>query len=189
MSMIFAWFTIMCFSLFCDHSDDFAGFVDDFQAEKTRIEERLDSVVDTPTTGSQHFWLDKYHARILATLKDRVWRSAELLELCRMAFIRLNETLFPTGPQPQGIRPLLNIFRHAGPVREVLTRKLVVGANAAMAYVRSHRPFLQLPPPAIGATLDQKDLDGTVLSAEMQVERMHDQLCGPALHVKDEPED
>ena len=25
-------------SLCCDHSDDFAGFVDDFQAEKTRVE-------------------------------------------------------------------------------------------------------------------------------------------------------
>ena len=88
-----------------------AGFVDNFQAEQIRVEGRLDSVVDDPTTGRQHFWLDRYHARILATLKDRVWRSAELLELCRAAFIRLNETLFPAGPQPQGIHVLLNIFR------------------------------------------------------------------------------
>ena len=100
-----------------------------------------------------------------------------------MAFTRLNETLFPTGPQPQGLRPLLNIFRHAGPVRGMLTRKLVVGANAAMAYVRSQRPFLQLPPPAIGATLDQGDLDGTLGSAELLVERTRDQLCGPLLPV------
>ena len=149
----------------------------------------MDSVVDHPTTGRQHFWLDRYHARILATLKDRVWRSAQLLELCRSAFIRLNETLFPAGPQPQGIHALVEIFRQAGPIRELLTQKLVVGANAAMAYVRSRRPTLVLPPPTIGATLDQRDLDGTVLAAEMLVERMHDQLCGPALHAKDEPED
>ena len=58
-----------------------------------------------------------------------------------------------------------------------------------MAYVRSQRPFLVLPPPAIGATLDQDDLDGTVRSAEILIERTHAQLCGPALHVKDEPED
>jgi hypothetical protein len=106
-----------------------------------------------------------------------------------MAFIRLNETLFPTGPQPQGIRPLLNIFRYAGPVRELLTRKIVVGANAAMAYVRNQRPFLQLPSPAVGATLDQGDLEGTFHSAELLVERTRDQLCGPQLPVKDEPED
>ena len=106
-----------------------------------------------------------------------------------MAFTRLNETLYPTGPQPQGIRPLLNIFRHAGPVRELLTRKLVVGANAVMAYVRSHRPFLRLPPPAIGATLDQGDLDDTLRSAELLIERTRDQLCGPLLPVKNEPED
>ena len=165
-----------------------AGFVEDFQAEQARIEERLDSVVDHPTTGRQHFWLDKYHARILAKLKDRAWRSAQLLELCRMAFIRLNETLFPAGPQPQGIHALLNIFRHAGPTRDLLTQKLVAGANAVMAYVRSQRPFLVLPPPEVGATLDQADLDGTVRSAEVLVVRMHDQLCGPMLPIKEEPE-
>ena len=93
------------------------------------MEERLDSVVDHPTTGRQHSWLDKYHARILATLKDRAWRSAELLELCRMTFTRLNEVLFPSGPQPQGMRALLDIFRHTGPIRDLLTRKLVVGAK------------------------------------------------------------
>ena len=59
----------------------FVGFVDNFQAEQIRVEGRLDSVVDDPTTGRQHFWLDRYHARILATLKDRVWRSAELLDM------------------------------------------------------------------------------------------------------------
>jgi hypothetical protein len=106
-----------------------------------------------------------------------------------MTFTRLNETLFPAGPQPQGMRALLDIFRHTGPIRDLLTRKLVIGANAAMAYVRSHRPFLQLPPPAIGATLDQGDLDGTVRSAELLVERTRDQFCGPLLPVKDEPED
>ena len=106
-----------------------------------------------------------------------------------MALTRLNETLFPTGPQPQGIHALVNIFRHTGPVRELLTQKIVVGANAAMAYVRSHRTFLVLPPPAIGERIDQADLDGTVQSAELLVERTRAQLCGPCLPVKDEPED
>ena len=146
-------------------------------------------MVDVATTGRQHFWLHRYHARIVATLKDRAWRSAELLELCRMTFTRLNETLFPAGPQPQGMRALLDIFRHTGPIRDLLTRKLVIGANAAMAYVRSHRPFLVLPPPEIGERLDQADLDGTVQSAELLIERTRAQLCGPCLPDKDEPED
>ena len=84
---------------------------------------------------------------------------------------------------------MLDLFRHAGPIRELLTQKLVVGANAAMAYVRSRRPNLVLPPPAVGATLSQEDLDGTLLSAEILVERCHDQLFGPVLPIKDEPED
>ena len=83
---------------------------------------------------------------------------------------------------------MLDLFRHAGPIRELLTQKLVVGANAIMAYVWSQRPFLVLPAPEIGATLNQADLDGTVCSAEVLVERMHDQLCGPMLPIKEEPE-
>ena len=76
-----------------------------------------------------------------------------------------------------------------GPTRELLTQKLVVGANTAMAYVRSRRPTLVLLPPMFGATLAQEDLDGTVLSVEVLVERMHDQLCGPMSSIKEEPED
>ena len=178
----------IAFSFWFDWRACFAGFVDNFQAEEARVEKRLDSVVGDPTTGGQHFWLDKYHARILAKLKDRVWRSTILLELCRAAFTRINQTLFPTGPQPQGIHALLDLFRHAGPIRELLTQKLVDGANAAMAYVRSRRPHLQLTPPAVGATLSQADLDGTVASARTLVERHHAQLFGPVLPVKDEPE-
>ena len=84
---------------------------------------------------------------------------------------------------------MLDLFRHAGPIRGLLTQKLVVGANAAMSYVRSRRPNLVLPPPAVGATLSQEDLDGTVLSARILIERTHDQLFGHVLPIKDEPED
>ena len=153
------------------------------------MEGRLDSVTDDPTTGSQHFCNDRYHARILATLKDRAWRSAELLELCRMAFIRLNETLFPAGPQPQGVRALLNLFRQTTPIRELLTQRLVMGANAAMAYVRSRRPRLVLPPPEAGEVLEQRDLNDTIRAAETLIECTREQLCGPELPIKDEPEE
>ena len=106
-----------------------------------------------------------------------------------MAFSRLNEILFPTGPQPHGINALVGLFRLSGPIQEVITQKLVLGANAAMAYVRSRRPNLVLRPPAVGSTLSQANLDGTNLCARLQVERCHDQLLGPAVPIKDEPEE
>ena len=106
-----------------------------------------------------------------------------------MAFIRLNETLFPAGPQPQGIRALLNIFRHTTPIRELLTQRLVIGANAAMAYVRSRKPRLVLPPPAFGEVLARGDLDDTIRAATTLIECTREQLCGPELPIKDEPED
>jgi len=166
-----------------------AVFVPDFAAEKARVEERLDQAVETATTGRQHFYLDKSRARILATLKDRAWRSALLLESCRSAFIRLNEILFPSGPQPQGIHALLGLFRLAAPIQEVITRRIVLGANAAMAYVRSRRPNLTLSAPPVGSSLSRAHLDGTYDSAKLLVERLHTQLAGPALPIKNEPEE
>ena len=126
------------------------------------MDEQLNNATDEPTTGRQHFRLDKHRARILATLQDRVWRSTMLLELCRSAFSRINQILFPTGPQPQGIHALLGLFRSAGPIRDFITLKLVDGANATMAYIRSQRPHMQLRPPVPGSTLSQSHLDDTV---------------------------
>ena len=43
--------------------------------------------------------------------------------------------------------------------------------------------------PAAGEVLEQKDLDDTIQAAETLIECTHEQLCGPELPVKDEPED
>ena len=93
------------------------------------------------------------------------------------------------GPQPQGIHALLERFRQAGPIWGLLTQKLVDGANATMAYVRSQRSDFKLTPPVAGSILSQADLDGTAASARVLVECYHAQLFGPVLPVKDEPED
>ena len=153
------------------------------------MDEQLNNATDEPTTGRQHFRLDKHRARILATLQDRVLRGAMLLELCWSAFSRINQTLFPTGPQPQGIHALLGLFRNTGPIRDFITQKLVDGANATMAYLRSQRPNLQLRPPVHGSSLSQSDLDDRVEHARTLVECYHAQLMGPVLPVKGEPED
>ena len=117
--------------------DACAGFVADHHGEEEHVAERLRRATDEPTTGVQHFWLSGYNARTLATLKDRVWRGILLLELCRSAPSRINEVMFPTGPQPQGINALLGIFHGVGPIRNSITERLVMGANATMAYIRS----------------------------------------------------
>ena len=112
-----------------------------------------------------------------------------LLELCRSAFSRINQMLFPTGPQPQGIHALLELFRSTGSIRGFITKKLVDGANVTMAYIQSQRPNLQLRPPAPGSSLSQSHLDGTFDHARVLVDCYHAQLMGPVLPAKDEPED
>ena len=119
---------------FCSPNFFVAVFVPDFQAEQARVDEQLNMATDEPTTGRQHFRLDKHRVRIPATLQDRVWRSTMLLELCMSTFSRINQMVFPTGPQPQGIHALLDLFRSTGSIRGFITQKLVDGANATMAY-------------------------------------------------------
>ena len=63
-----------------------------------------------------------------------------------------------------------------------------MGANATMAYIRSQRPTLTFRPPAIGSSLTQQDMDGTLNSAQLIVERFRDQLV-PVVRVKVESEE
>ena len=90
----------------------YAGFVADHVGEKERVAERLEQeAVENPVTGSQHFWQGEYNPRVLATLKDRVWRGVILVERCRATLNRIHEVMFPSDPRVQGINALLECFR------------------------------------------------------------------------------
>ena len=76
----------------------------------------------------------------------------------------------------------------ADEIRDFIMHKLILGANATMAYIRSRRPHLTFLPPEAGTSLSQQDLDDTLDSVWLIVERFWDQL-DLVLHVKEEPED
>ena len=61
MSTILALITDFLATFFSfDSTCSFVGFVSDFRAEQALFEERLDNATDNPTTGRQHFWLDRF---------------------------------------------------------------------------------------------------------------------------------
>ena len=160
----------------------------DFKQEDRRINRLLDNAVETPTTGKQHFMLDKVHARTLLTLKDRVWRNAQVLEMCRRIFTRLNCPLFPLGPQPQGLFTLIDIFRVTDSVKESLMQLAILGSNATMAHIRSRKPKFAIRPPTIGTLVSQSHLIETRSAAEDFIDRCKEQLFGSVLDIKDEPD-
>ena len=167
----------------------FAGFVADHVGERERVAERLEQeAVENPVNGPQHFWQGEYNARVLATLKDRVWRGVILVERCRATLNRIHEVMFPSDPRVQGINALLECFRGVGPIQNFITERLVMGANATMAYIRSQRPSLTFRPPAPGESLSQQNMDGTLDSAQLIIDRFRDQL-DPIIRVKVEPEE
>ena len=165
------------------------GFVADHVGEKECVAERVEQeAVDNPADGPQHFWLSGYNARTLAMLKDRVWRRVILIEVCRATLNRIHEVMFPTGPRVQGINALLDCFRGVGPIRSFITERHVMGANATMAFIRSQRPTLTLRPPAPCESLSQQNMDGTLDTAQLIVDRFRDEL-DPIVRVKVEPEE
>ena len=115
-----------------------------------------------------------------------MWRGSLLLDACRASLIRVNKTIFPTGPQPQGIDALLGIFHGVGPIRDFITQKLILGANATMAYITSQRPHLTFRQSEARTALSQQNMDVTLESARLIVECYRDQLVDPILHIKDE---
>jgi hypothetical protein len=163
-----------------------AAFVPNFEQEDRRVSRLLENAIEDPSNGRQYFLLDKVHARALLTLKDRVWRNAQILEICRRIFASLNRALFPGGPQPQGLFPLIDIFRVSESVKESLMNLAVLGANATMAYIRSRRPKFSLQPPAPGELISQSCLGETYPAAENFISRCRDQFFGPVTEIKNE---
>jgi hypothetical protein len=161
--------------------------VPDFKQEDVRINRVLDNAVEVPTSGKQHFNLDKVHARTLLTLNDRVWRNAQVLEICRRIFTQLNCALFPSGPQPQGLSPLIDIFRVTSSVKESLMQLAILGSNATMAHIRSHKPNFAIRPPTTGTLIPQSRLIETRAAAEDFIDRCKEQLFGHVQDIKDEP--
>ena len=63
-----------------------------------------------------------------------------------------------------------------------------MGANATMAYIRSQRPTLTFSAPVPADSLSQQNMDGTLDSARLIIDRFRDQL-DPIVRVKVEPEE
>ena len=63
-----------------------------------------------------------------------------------------------------------------------------MGAHTTMTFIRSQRPTLTFRPPALGESLSQQNMDGTLDCARLIVDRFRDQL-DPIVRVKVEPEE
>ena len=90
-------------------------------------------------------------------LHDRAWRVGLLMETCRSALARVHRALFPLNEQPQCLAALLTRFRDGKAIKKFVRDQLVGGANAALSFVRIHRPHLnlekKLEPLALGLSI------------------------------------
>ena len=96
---------------------------------------------------------------------------------------------FPHNAQPSGLSALLERFRDGEGLKEVIHAQLVVGANAALAYVRMHRPHLPLDKVLDGPPGDD-DFDETLAAARQiirQIQDLSERLVGPLDAPKAEP--
>jgi hypothetical protein len=53
-------------------------------------------------------------------------------------------TVFPRNPAPQDFTELMGKFRHAADIRNFVKIQLVAGAKLALAWVRVHKPTLDI---------------------------------------------
>ena len=103
----------------------------------------------------------------------------------------MHRALFLHNEQPQGIPALLTRFHEGKAIKEFLHAHLVGGANVAFAYVRLHRPNLNLER-VMGGLPEEEDYASTLAAAKQvigQVQRQTECLVGPLDAPKDEPVD
>ena len=161
----------------------------DWEAERVRVEERVTREASGDSYEARQFWVNRSRGRVLATMLDRTWRASFLLESCRKTLWHINRVYFPHNAQPNGLSALLERFRDGEGLKEVVDAQLVAGANAALAYVRMHRPHLPLERVLEGLPGDD-DFDETLAAARRiirQVQDLSERLVGPLDAPKAEP--
>ena len=120
------------------------------------MRDRLDSYASSAQYSTHPFWSDRARGQVLATLLDRSWHTAIVMEACRQTLARVHRSLFPMNEQPEGLAELLKRFRQGKAIKKFVREQLIGGANVALGWVRSHYPnfdFLKIsagPPPVPG---------------------------------------
>ena len=107
----------------------------DWKAERSRVDERVENEAAGDSLEARTFWSNKSKGSVLATMLDRAWRAAGLLEGCKKTLWQINRVYFPHNEQPDGLAALLERFREGSALKKVVVAQLVAGANAALAYV------------------------------------------------------
>ena len=163
----------------------------DWQAEDARVNERVEREATGTSVEARQFWVHKQEGRILARMLDRTWRAAIVLEGCRKALARINKVFFSREEQPTGLPALLEKFRRAKALKEVVFGQLVAGANVAFAYVRMHRSHVPLDGILGGLPRDSDYAESYAAArrAMEQVMRRTEELVGPLDEPKEEAAD
>jgi hypothetical protein len=81
------------------------------------VRDRLDSYASSAQYSTHPFWSDRARGQVLATLLDRSWHTAIVLEACRRALARVHRSLFPMNEQPEGLAELLRRFRQGKAIK------------------------------------------------------------------------
>ena len=163
----------------------------DWQAEDTRVNERVEREATGTSVEAQQFWVHKQEGCILARMLDRTGRAAIVLEGCRRALAQINRVFFPLDEQPTGLPALLEKFRRAKALKDVVFGQLVAGANVAFAYVRMHRSHVPLGG-ILGGLPRESDYTESYAAARRameQVMRRTEELVGPVDEPKEEAAD
>ena len=91
------------------------------------MRDRLDSYASSAQYSTHPFWSDRARGQVLATLLDRSWHTAIVLEACRRALAQVHRSLFPMNEQPEGLAELLRRFRQGKAIRDLYENNSLVG--------------------------------------------------------------
>ena len=94
-------------------------------------------------TGSD-FWTDHRRCFSIVQLQDRVSQVSEFVEHCRSALSMVYNTMFPRNPAPKDFAELMGKFSRVADIRKFVKLQLVAGAKLALAWVRVHKPKLDV---------------------------------------------
>jgi hypothetical protein len=122
----------------------FSGIQMNPVTEEERVSARVNALTEISARTWVDFWTDTRRCRTLVLLQDRANQISQFADSCRSILAMIYNTLFPRNAQPQGVLELMKAFKSAEKVQEFIKIQLIAGAKFALAWLRVHKPRLDL---------------------------------------------
>jgi hypothetical protein len=116
----------------------------DTSTEDQSVEAMSNVLLKLALEHGSNFWATPNRTRQIVRFQDRAGQVRDFLDFCSRTLFLIYNTMFPRNSQPETLPTLMNKFRDAPRIHEIVRAQLTAGARFAMIMLQICYPKLDM---------------------------------------------